>query len=312
MGRKSVVTGGAGFIGSTLVDYLVERGDRVVVIDNLSSGFKQFLNPKIEFIEADLMEFHKYENALKNTNEVFHMAANADVRYGWDDPQKDLKNNLIATLSLAEKCVSLGIREFTFASTGSVYGTTNIIPSPENIGISQQTSLYAASKISAENFLGAYAFAGKFKVNVFRFVSVLGPRYTHGHIFDFVKSLRSHPTSLKVLGDGHQRKSYMHINDCINAVANLRTENDFEIINLGAPATMTVRESILQISKMLELNPELIFGSTRHGWIGDNPLIELDVTKAKTLGWETKITINEAVASTVRWLQSNPWVFNSR
>jgi UDP-glucose 4-epimerase len=307
--RKVVVTGGAGFIGSHLVDSLIERGDEVTVIDNFRTGKIEFVHKSANLIDLDLKNISTIEGIFEGVDEVYHLAANADVQKGWDNPKRDLELNLVNTLSLANICANQRVGNFIFASTGSVYGEAKVIPTPETYSIIQQTSLYGASKYSAENFLGAYAHAGKFNVTIFRFVSVLGTRYTHGHIFDFVQRLKQDPTELKVLGNGFQNKSYMHVSDCVRGVIGLRGANQFEIFNLGRPDSIVIRESIKIIAESLKLTPNISYGDGPSGWVGDNPLILLEVEKAKQGGWVPNTTISSAIEETVGWLVENNWVF---
>jgi len=183
------------------------------------------------------------------------------------------------------------------------------VPTPENSSIHQQTSLYGASKYSSESFLGAYAEANKFKVTVLRFVSVLGPRYTHGHVYDFIQKLSVNPSRLDVLGDGTQTKSYIHVSDCVNAITDLRGPANFEVFNIGRAETISIRRSIELISECLRISPELLFGNSPRGWIGDNPIILLDITKANSLGWTPMVSIEDSILDTAKWIIENPWVF---
>ena len=259
-----LVTGGAGFIGSNLVDALLAGSHRVRVIDNFSKGKKEFLsqnlsNPSLEIVNADLLEVEVCKKAVAGCDAVFHLAANADVRHGWDHPLVDIQQNTIVTQSLLESCRIEGVRKFVFSSTGSVYGDAKQIPTTEECPFPVQTSLYAASKLASEGLIGAYAEAGFIDATIFRFVSILGPRYTHGHVFDFVKQLLTDPTKLFVLGDGTQTKSYLHVNDCVAAlVQSLTWHNSLGIFNLGTTEVVQVRESIALIVDALKCNPEIV------------------------------------------------------
>ena len=307
--RKVVVTGGAGFIGSQLVDNLIAGGNRVVVIDNFSTGRHEFLpDTGAEIIQADLRDSSpELSNAFRGADSVFHLAANADVRFGWNHPRRDLEQNVIATLNVLETAVEQGVDEFIFSSTGSVYGEAVVFPTPEVAQFPIQTSLYGASKSAAESFIEAYATAGKIKATIFRFVSVLGPRYTHGHVIDFVRQLMVNPEQLHILGDGGQRKSYMHVRDCIRAIVNLRSEKVLDVFNLGAPDSCTVLNSANWICNRLGLKPEITYEGGERGWVGDSPFILLDVTKAQAHGWQTTLSIQDSVIDTVGWLLENPW-----
>jgi len=307
--RKSLVTGGAGFIGSHLVDALIDRGDDVTVVDNFRTGRSEFINQKAKLVSHDIGDIEFLRESFEGIDDVYHLAANADVRNGWDDPRRDFDFNLSKTLSVAELSAAAGVENFIFSSTGSIYGESVMVPTPENSSIQQQTSLYGASKYSCESFLGAYAEANKFKVTVLRFVSVLGPRYTHGHVYDFIQKLSADSSRLNVLGDGTQTKSYMHVSDCVNAITDLRGLSNFEVFNIGRAETITIRRSIELISECLKISPELLFGNSPRGWIGDNPIILLDITKAKSLGWNPVVSIEDSILDTAKWIIKNPWVF---
>jgi len=309
---KAVVTGGAGFVGSSLVDQLLESGIEVHVVDNFSTGQKRFLEQKpVNVHDVDLLSSGApLEEIFAGANCVYHLAANADVRSGWDHPFHDLEQNVKVTIRVADACVKAGVADLVFSSTGSVYGEAHLIPTPELAEFPVQTSLYGASKTAAEGFLAAFTERGNLKVTVMRFVSVLGPRYTHGHVLDFVTQLTDHPLFLDVLGNGWQRKSYMHIDDCVRALVSLRGSQPFEVFNLGTSEFCTVRESIGWIAAELGLSPEIRFGVEDRGWIGDNPFIFLDVTKAEIHGWVTNRSIQSSVVDTVRWINANGWVMD--
>jgi UDP-glucose 4-epimerase len=309
--RNSLVTGGAGFIGSHLVDNLIARGDKVTIIDNFRTGRSQFVNEKANFISHDIQDLKYISKFFEGINDVYHLAANADVRSGWNNPRIDFDYNLNNTLTVAEAAAAAGVENFIFSSTGSVYGEAEIIPTPENYSIPKQTSLYGASKISCEAFLGAYAEADKFRVTILRFVSVLGPRYTHGHVFDFIQKLMINSKRLDVLGDGNQNKSYMHVSDCVKAITELRGSSKFEVFNIGRLETLQVKRSIELICEVMDVSPEIVFGKNTRGWIGDNPVILLDTSKANSLGWNPQVDIEEAIRGTALWIIQNPWVLRN-
>jgi UDP-glucose 4-epimerase len=312
---KVVVTGAAGFIGSNLVDALLDRGDEVVGIDNFSTGRREFVegaraSSGFSLHDLDLSGANtRLDHVIQGADAVVHLAANADVRFGWDAPRRDLEQNVVATLNVVESAQRAGTRRVLFSSTGSVYGEAAMIPTPEDAPFPKQTSLYGASKAAAEGYLGAYAEAGNASVTIFRFVSILGPRYTHGHVIDFVAQLRRDPTVLPVLGDGKQRKSYLDVTDCVAAIVS-RLEHDpgFEVFNLGVDDYCTVRDSIGWITGRLGLDPELRFAGGDRGWIGDNPFIFLDTAQMRATGWEPKYSIREAVERTVDYLLDNEWL----
>jgi len=219
------VTGCAGFIGSNLVDRLLQNGHEVVGYDNFSTGSREYLeqaltNPRFKLIEGDLLDTTKLTQSMDNQNfeVVFHLAANADIRFGLEHPKKDLEQNTIATFNVLEAMRATGAKQIVFSSTGPIYGEAKVIPTPEDAPCPIQTSLYGASKLACEGLIEAYCEGFDFKGYIFRFVSILGERYPHGHVFDFYKQLHEHPNQLTVLGNGKQRKSYLYIQDCLNAI----------------------------------------------------------------------------------------------
>jgi UDP-glucose 4-epimerase len=313
------VTGAAGFIGSNLVDRLLAAGVRVTGYDNLSTGLESFIaaavaNPGFRLVRGDVLDAEALAAAMAGTDFVFHLAANADVRFGTEHPRKDLDQNTIATFNVLEAMRASGVRRIGFPSTGSVYGEASVIPTPEDAPFPVQTSLYGASKLAGEGLIAAYAEGFGFQGIVFRFVSILGERYTHGHVFDFVKRLRKDPTTLHILGNGRQRKSYLYVQDCIDAMlfAAERTPGKFEIYNLGTEEYCEVNDSVGWISGALGVGPVLTYGGGDRGWIGDSPFIFLDTTKIRNLGWRPKLTIREGVLRTVDYLQSHAWLLDRR
>src|SRR3954453_13021205 len=217
------ITGGAGFIGSNLADRLLADGHAVTAYDNLSTGQANFLStaiksPNFKLVEGDMLDEKKLGDSIRGHDFVFHLAANADVRFGTDHPRRDLEQNTIATHNILEAMRLAGIKRIAFSSTGSVYGEAQVFPTPENAPFPIQTSLYGASKLAGEGLIQAYATGFGFQAFIFRFVSILGERYSHGHVFDFHKQLVEHPGRIKVLGNGLQRKSYLYVGDCVDAI----------------------------------------------------------------------------------------------
>lgn len=316
---RAVVTGAAGFVGSTLCDALLARGDRVVGYDNLSTGRAEFLagaraNPRFAFVEGDVLDGARLAEAAAGADIVFHLAANADVRGGPDRPRRDLEQNTIGTFEALDAARRAGVGRFAFASTGSVYGEPEVFPTPEDAPFPVQTSLYGASKLAGEGLCAAFAEAFGMQATVFRFVSLLGPRYTHGHVFDFARRLRADPTRLEVLGDGRQRKSYLHVADCAAAVllATDRADWRFRALNLGRPDACEVRDSVRWICDEMGVAPRLAFAGGPRGWVGDSPLVLLDCARMRALGWEPARGIEESVRETLRWLLANPWALEGR
>ncbi len=315
--RKVLITGGAGFIGSTLADRLSEEGVEVVVYDNLSRGRLDFIagacaRPGVEFVEGDVLDEALVRRSLAGCDTVFHLAANADVRHGLEHPRVDLEQNTIATSVVLEAMRAEGVSRIAFSSTGSIYGEPEVFPTPETCPFPVQTSLYGASKLAGEGLIQAYAHGYGFVGAIFRFVSILGERYTHGHVFDFCRSLRADPSRLRVLGDGRQEKSYLYVGDCVSAMK-LVMDKPHEpgttvAYNLGTDETIVVDDSIAAITSHLGVEPELEYTGGIRGWIGDSPLIHLDCTRIRSLGWRPTLTIREAILRTVDWLQQNPAV----
>jgi UDP-glucose 4-epimerase len=316
------VTGASGFIGSNLVDALLASGKTVIGWDNYSTGRPEFLqnakkHPAFTLVEGDNLDQTALTRAMRGCDFVFHLAANADVRFGVEHPGKDFEQNTRATFHVLEAIRSNGIREMGFSSTGSVYGEAQTIPTPEDCPFPVQTSLYGASKVAGEGMIQAYCEGFGMHAYIFRFVSILGPRYTHGHIIDFYKQLLDHPALLKVLGDGTQRKSYLHVDDCVRAIlhvtgqeAALQAKHRVAIFNLGTDEYCTVRDSIGWICGKLGLTPSLQFSGGDRGWIGDNPFIYLDTRKVREQGWAPQMSIQKSVEATVDWLKANEWVFD--
>lgn len=322
--QHAFVTGAAGFIGSTLTDRLLADGVTVTGWDNFSTGRRKFIqaaqgHPNYRLTEGDCLSLPELTRAMAGCDFVFHLAANADVRFGLNDPSKDFRQNTESCFNTLEAMRSNGIKRVAFSSTGSVYGEASIIPTPEDHPFPVQTSLYGASKAGGEALIQAYCEGFGFEGYIFRFVSILGERYTHGHVFDFFQQLKEHPDHLRVLGDGSQRKSYLYVQDCIDAllhVANLGTargaKHNVQIYNLGTPEYVRVNDSVGHICAALGLQPKLEYTGGDRGWIGDNPFIFLDTQKILATGWKPKLTIEQGIIRTLRWLEANRWVYDSR
>jgi UDP-glucose 4-epimerase len=316
---KAFVSGGAGFIGSNLVDRLLDVGHEVTVYDNLSTGLLQFLEyakdyERFRLVEGDLLDEDTLSEAIAGHEFVFHLAANADVRFGTEHPRRDLEQNTIVTNNVLEAMRKNGISKIAFASTGSVYGDATVIPTPENAPFPIQTSLYAASKLAGEGLIAAYCGGFGFQSWIFRFVSILGERYTHGHVFDFYRKLKQNPSRLEVLGNGKQRKSYLYIQDCIDAMlfALEKSNESVNVLNLGVDGYCEVNDSIGWICEELGVSPKLEYSGGDRGWIGDSPFIFLDTSKIRDLGWKPKLSIQDGVLKTIQYLKTNEWVFEER
>jgi UDP-glucose 4-epimerase len=318
------ITGAGGFIGSNLTDRLLGDGKTVVGWDNFSTGQPKFLqlartNPQFKLIEGDCLDLSGLTRAMAGCDFVFHLAANADVRFGLEHPQKDFQQNAVATFNVLEAMRANGIKHIAFSSTGSIYGEAETIPTPENAPFPVQTSLYAASKLAGEGFINAYCEGYHFEGYIFRFVSILGERYTHGHVLDFYRQLVTHPDQLKILGDGTQRKSYLYVGDCLAAMLQVisqgaakKAKHRVAIFNLGTDEYVEVNESVRFICNSLGLKPRLEYSGGNKGWVGDNPFIFLDTQKIRATGWKTTLTIEQSVVRTLQWLQQNQWVLQCR
>jgi UDP-glucose 4-epimerase len=313
------VTGAAGFIGSNLVDRLLALGKTVVGWDNLSTGQEAFLataraHPAFRFVQGDTADLDGLTAALRGCDFVFHLAANADVRFGTRHPRRDLEQNTIATFNVLEAMRRNGIRRIAFSSTGSIYGEPNVFPTAETCPFPVQTSLYGASKLAGEGLIQAYCAGFGFQAYLFRFVSILGERYTHGHVFDFYAKLLADPHQIEVLGNGRQRKSYLYVQDCLDAMLLVidRAREPVNVYNLGTEETCTVDESLGWICAHLGLQPRRRYTGGERGWIGDSPFIFLDTAKVRSLGWQPQVSIRDAVLQTLRYLQANPGVREQR
>jgi UDP-glucose 4-epimerase len=319
---RAFVTGAAGFVGSNLCDTLLERGHEVIGWDNFSTGRREFIaaakkNRKFRLLQGDNLDLDGLTDSMAGCNTVFHLAANADVRFGLENPSRDFEQNTKATFHVLEAMRRRGIARIVFSSTGSVYGETEIVPTPENLAFPIQTSLYGASKVAGECLIQAYCEGYGFEGYIFRFVSLMGPRYTHGHVIDFYRQLLEHPSHLKALGDGTQRKSYLHVNDCVRAVLGVVdaetaawAKHRVEIYNLGTDEYCSVSDSIQWISEALGLQPKIQFAGGDRGWVGDNPFIFLETKKIHATGWMPQRTIRESITETVKWLSENRWVLD--
>ena len=316
---RPFVTGAAGFIGSNLVDRLLELGHTVVGFDNLSTGQRRFLepalrHPEFQLVEGDTLEADDLARAMTGADTVYHLAANADVRFGTQHPRKDLEQNTIATYNVLEAMRANGIKRIAFSSTGSIYGEPDVFPTPETAPFPVQTSLYGASKLAGEGLIQAYCEGYGFEGFIFRFVSILGERYTHGHVLDFYRQLLQHPERLDVLGNGQQRKSYLYVQDCVSAIllALERCTEAVNILNLGTDEYCQVNDSIAWINRHMDLKPELKYAGGERGWVGDSPFIFLDCKRIRALGWKPDLTIQQAIIRTLEFLRQNPWVLEAR
>ncbi len=315
--KRALITGGAGFIGSHLADRLVADGVEVVVLDDFRTGRHEFIDhlstdPGFRLVEGDVLDEASLAEAITGCDWVFHLQANADVRFGFDHPALDIEQNTVATSRVLQAMSTAGVPNILLSSTGSVYGESEVAPTPEGAPFPIQTSLYGASKVAAEGLIGAYVAAsartGVHTGVICRFVSILGERYTHGHVVDFYRKLHDDPTSLEVLGDGRQEKSYLYVGDCVAGMLTAARHHEGSVgafvYNLGTSETIVVDDSIKIITEHLDCNPTLTYSGGRRGWPGDSPLILLDTTKLRGLGWSPTLSIPDAIRRTVSWLDA--------
>ncbi|MGH8021948.1 MAG: NAD-dependent epimerase/dehydratase family protein [Limisphaerales bacterium] len=322
--EKIFVTGAAGFIGSNLVDRLLSEGRTILGFDDFSTGQREFLeravqHPKFTLIQGNCLDVPALTKGMAGCDIVFHLAANADVRFGLDHPGRDFQQNALASFNVLEAMRLSGVKRIAFSSTGSVYGESELFPTPETAPFPIQTSLYGASKLAAEGFIHAYCEGYGFEGYIFRFVSILGERYTHGHVLDFYKQLLANPKKLRVLGNGLQQKSYLYVGDCIEAMCHVtglhtaaQAKHRVQTYNLGADEFVRVNDSIRWICQSLGLKPTVEYSGGERGWIGDNPFIFLDTKKIRATGWKTTLTIEQGIVRTLKWLQENQWALERR
>src|SRR5260370_21493239 len=317
--HRAFITGGAGFIGSHIVDRLAQDGVDVTIYDNFSTGREEFIshhvaNPKVRAVRADVLDGERLKNEMANCDFVFHLQANADVRGGTQLTRVDLEQNTIATWNVLEAMRINEIRGIVFASSATVYGEPDIFPTPESYA-PFQTRLYGASKLAGEALIQAYSEYFGITCYIFRFVSWIGERYTHGVIFDFIKKLRANTQVLEILGDGKQRKSYLDVVDGVNGIfyAGHHAKEPKNLFNLTHDQFMNA----LYLADIIV--EELGLKSVRYcttggerGWLGDSPFVHLDTTKLKALGWHPQIAIEQGIRNTVRYLQAHSQMLEKR
>jgi len=300
---KAFVTGGAGFIGSHLVDKLVQKGYKITVYDNLSSGRKQFLeqhtnNNNFTFIEGDLLDLEQVKKEIQDHDIVFHIAANPFVRLGEKQTRLDLEQGMIVTYNLLESMRANNIKKIVFSSSSVVYGETNEPSLSENYGPLLPISLYGAGKLGSEGLISAFCGTFDFQTWIYRFANVVGSRGTHGVIVDFIEKLRKNPKELEILGDGKQQKPYLYVNDCVGGIVfGFEKSNEkFNLFNLGCDTNTNVtRIAEIVVEEMGLENVKFNYTGGKRGWKGDVPRFQLDVSKINNLGWEASFTSDEAV-----------------
>ncbi|KQB34124.1 MULTISPECIES: NAD-dependent epimerase/dehydratase family protein [Acidiplasma] len=305
--KNILITGGAGFIGSNMVEKLI-NDNNITVIDNLNNHvgerfIKRFYrNKNFKFINGDLLKYDL--ESLNDIDIIIHFSANSDVRYGSEDPIKDFNNNVIVTQNILEYMRKKDVKEILFASSSTVYGEANIMPTPENYGPYLPISSYGASKMANEGFISAYSHYYGIRGTIFRFANIVGRNSTHGVIYDFIHKLLKNNKELEILGDGTQEKSYMHVTDCVDSMIYVHENlSRTDIINLGNDETTSVRKiADYVVSGMGLKNVKYIFtgGINGRGWKGDVKKTYLDITKLKKLGWKSRYTSDQSVEVAVK------------
>lgn len=302
------VTGGAGFIGSHVVDELLHRDHHVRVVDNYRTGRYEFENHEAEYVEGSILDPETLLRAFDGCDWIIHMAANADVRHGPERPYFDVEQNVLGTATVLDCARQVGTSRVFFASTASVYGNCTLDRIPEDAPFPVQNSLYGASKVAGEGLMSAYSEAFGFTTIVGRWVQVIGPRYLHGHIIDFLRKLRRDPHHLEILGDGKQAKSGLHVRDLargiVASVESHTLDLGHHVYNFGTNDTFTVDESADLICNILGVTPTYHYtGRENGGWVGDAPRVLLNSMKARmNLGWAPEYEVEEAIRETVEWL----------
>ena len=308
---KYLVTGGAGFIGSHIVDCVLKNGDEVVIYDNFSTGKKLFIehnlrNKNCALIKGDVLDTDKLIKTMKGVDFVFHMSGHADVKGGFEDHAIDHVQNLEATQSVLEAMYKNRVKKIAFASSSSVYGDAKVHPTPENYPF-LPTSLYGAAKASSENFIQAYASYYGWNAYIFRFVSFVGERYTHGIIFDILKKVKKNRKVLELLSDGTPKKSSVYVEDGVEAIFKVinSTHEQVNIFNIGHQDILTVDEIVDTILDAAHITIKKKYLGGKRGWKGDNNFVHLDNRKLKKLGWRPKLSFKEGIQKTVAYLQNN-------
>jgi UDP-glucose 4-epimerase len=312
--RKALVTGGLGFIGSHLVDDLLSSEWDVVVLDNLLTGFKQNLshqneNEHLKLVLGDIRDAGLLKDLTVDCDAVFHLAAHALMRVSLKDRKADLDFNLVGTINVLEAMLENKVPDFVFASTSALYGEAKIMPTPESY-FGTQTSLYGAAKLACEAFAEAYTQLAEMKVWAFRFGTVLGERCRRGAIWDFVAKVHDNPEELEILGDGKQKKDYLYVGDCVDGIMTgyeKEKRGACNIFNIGLQELTSIdklADMVIQAAGLVTVTKKKYTGGPR-GWIGDNPIVHLDVSKLKSLGWKPKVTSQETIERTIGWTLAN-------
>jgi UDP-glucose 4-epimerase len=308
-----LITGGAGFIGSSLCEEIMNHKWKVSILDNFSSSSKSNIqhllennSRKVRLLIGDCTKASDLDGALKDVDVVFHFAANPEVRLELTDSKTCFRQNVYATYILLEVMKNCDAKKVVFASTSTVYGDAKVIPTPEDYGPLEPISIYGAAKLSSEALIMAYAHTYGFDALILRLANIVGPRSKHGVTFDFAKKLQENPRELEILGDGTQSKSYLYIDDCVSAVLGAFTsiQGGVEILNVGSEDQITVREiAEIVVEEMKLKNVHFHFTGgidCGRGWIGDVKNMLLDITKLRAKGWKPKYNSREAIRQTAK------------
>ena len=304
------MTGGAGFIGSHLIDRLVARGDTVVALDNLSSGKLQFIQThldsgKVTHVQGDITDFETVLSAMKGIDCVFHLAANPDIRLGTRITDTDLKQGTLATYNIVEAMRRCEVKKIAFASSSVVYGEDAPLPTPETHGPCMPISLYGASKQAGEGLISSWVGTFGLQAWIFRFANIIGTRGTHGVIFDFIHKLKADPTRLEVLGNGLQEKSYMEVEDCVNGILHVMKHSDapLNLFNLGSHDTASVRRiAEIVVEETGCHNASIEYTGGDRGWAGDIPRAMLGIDKMMSTGYDVRLNSEDAIRHTAQAL----------
>jgi len=304
---KCLVTGGAGFIGSHLVDHLIKKGHSVKVYDNLSGGKYAFLkhhekNKKFIFVKADLQDIKTLRKETKNIDMVYHLAANSDISKGISDPSIDYKQTISNTFNLLQCIKENRIKKLFFTSGSGVYGDVGSIYTKENFGPLIPVSIYGASKLAAEAMIYAFSNFYDIQVWVLRPANIIGPRVTHGVVFDFIKKLKTNPNQLTILGDGKQSKSYLYVLDVIKGIdiVTTKAKKKVNLFNLASNSYITVNAIADIICKAMHINPKRVWTGGKIGWKGDVAKVRIDNKKITQLGWKQQYNSKQAVIKTIQ------------
>ena len=303
-----LITGGAGFIGSNLVDGLIEKGNDVTAFDNLSSGSESYVSHhkrNFKLVRGDLTRPAEIEKAMAGIEMVFHLAANPDVRHGIDHTRIDLEQGTIATHNLLEAMRKAGTKKIAFSSSSTVYGEATVLPTPESYGPMLPISLYGASKLACEGLISSYCHSFEMQAWMFRFANVIGHRGTHGVLVDFIAKLRKDPHNLEILGDGKQKKSYFLVQDCVSGIimGTEKAKDQVNVFNLACEEwTDVTRVADIVCEEMGLKGVKYHYTGGARGWVGDIPKTWLSTEKARKMGWKTNHSSDEAVRLAVREL----------